>query len=162
MGRNRGGEERVQRVGAWLRGTEGRDTLGRRLAEVRALERWPDLVGPHLAKRTRVMQLDGDRLVVVASGAALRQELTFHQDVILRRFNEAAGRRVARRIRFLESDEQLSSLLGREDVGAPVAGRAAPPSGVPADPDPGTVEPAGPAYERFDAEAYRRELARRE
>lgn len=101
----------MERVGVWLRGAEARESLGRRLAEARALERWPDLVGPHLAKRTRVMQLAGDRLIVVAHGSALRQELTFQRDVILQKFNEAAGRRVARRILFLESDAQLSSLV---------------------------------------------------
>ena len=112
-------EERVERVGVWLRGAEARESLGRRLAEARALECWPNLVGPHLAKRTRVMQLAGDQLIVVAHGSALRQELTFQRDVILQKFNEAAGRRVARRILFLESDAQLSSLV-EASPGGPV------------------------------------------
>lgn len=155
--------EQVQRVGAWLRGAQGQGSLGRRLAEVRALERWTELVGPHLAGRTRVMQLSGDQLFVIANGSALRQELTYHQDVILRKFNEAAGRRVARRIRFLESDAQLSSLLGSEETGrVPPARPAEAAVGDVTREEPGeAVFPAGPAYERFDAESYRRELTRR-
>lgn len=150
----------MERVGVWLCGAQGRESLGRRLAEVRALERWPDLVGPHLAKRTRVVQLAGDRLIVVAHGAALRQELTFERDMILRRFNEAAGRRVARRILFLESDAQLSSLVeregtheGMEEAGTPVA-----PGEEKTAPEAGEMHPVGPAYARFDAARYRREL----
>ena len=153
----------MQRVGAWLDGREGRETLGHRLGEVQALECWPDLVGPHLAKRTRPMRLAGGRLFVVANGAALRQELTFHKGAILAKFNKAAGRRAAREIVFLESDAQLSSLVERDAAHAtkPEAPRFAR-NDDPSEPDhPETEEadyPAGPAYERFDAERYRREM----
>lgn len=153
----------MQRVGAWLRGADGEGSLGRRLAEVRALERWAELVGPHLAGRTRAMQLSGDQLFVVANGSALRQELTYHQGAILQKFNEAAGRRVARRIRFLESDAQLSSLLGSEETGRvpPSRPREDATDEAPGEESGEAAFPAGPAYERFDAESYRRELTRR-
>ncbi len=160
---------RVQRVGAWLGGRDGRETLGRRLGEVHALECWPDLVGPHIAKKTRPMRLAGGRLFVVANGSALRQELTFHKDTILAKFNEAAGRRAAREIVFLESDAQLSSLVehGGEAAVAPRVSQEHAQDG-PASGESGSVEPdaspypTGPAYEPFDAERYRRELSRRE
>jgi len=150
----------VERVGIWMLGEDGQGSLGRRLAEVRALERWPELIGAQLANRTRAVQLAGDQLVVVANGAALRQELTFHKDVILRKFNEAAGRRVARRILFLESDAQLSSLLGREEAVAPAPPRTHEPDNRADAAVDAPLHPAGPAYEHFDAERYRRELSR--
>jgi hypothetical protein len=108
------------------------------------------------------MQLSGDQLVIVANGSSLRQELTFHKDMILKKFNEAAGRRVARRILFLESDAQLSSLLGKEEIGAPPARPRMDAAAAPPGPDPEEPPyPAGPAYEPFDAESYRRKLPRR-
>jgi hypothetical protein len=106
--------------------------------------------------------LAGERLFVVAHGSALRQELTFHKSTILRKFNEVAGRRAAREIVFLESDAKLSSLVEREGPGevATMRPRTAAPESD-GDAGPGEPEyPAGPAYQPFDADRYRRELER--
>jgi hypothetical protein len=94
----------VERVGTVLRDLGGGDPLLRRLAQARALERWPEIVGPLLASRTRALRVADGRLVVLAPGAALRQELTFHKRTILRKFNQAVGRAEARDVVFLESD----------------------------------------------------------
>ena len=94
----------MERVGAVLGDLGGGENLRRRLAQARAFEQWPELVGTHLAERTRPLRVADERLVILAPGAALRQELTFHTRTILRKFNEAAGGRVAREVVFLESD----------------------------------------------------------
>ncbi|HMB67900.1 MAG TPA: DUF721 domain-containing protein, partial [bacterium] len=102
----------MERVGAVLNDLEGADLLRHRLAEARAMEQWPAIVGSLLAERTRPLRLAGHRLFVLCHGAALRQELVFHRREILRKFNRAAGRSgTARELVFLESDAQLSSLV---------------------------------------------------
>lgn len=93
------------RVGEVLRGLQAGNHLGRRLAESRALEAWPEIVGGPLAARTRPLRIAGGRLLVVAPGSSLRQELVFHRAMILRRLNEFAGGVVAREIVFLEGED---------------------------------------------------------
>ena len=143
----------MDRVGALLKGFEETEPLRRRLAEVRALESWPDVVGPHLARKTRPLRVVGDRLLVAAHGSALRQELAFQEDTILRKFHSSGGSRGVRRIVFLESDPNLSSLVetGEEPP------RAAERTVVPEEEE---GHPEGPAYEPFDAAGYREELRR--
>jgi hypothetical protein len=105
----------VLRVGEVLRGLQAGNHLGRRLAESRALEAWPEIVGELLAERTRPLRLAGGRLFVVAPGSALRQELVFHKATILRRFNEHAGTALVREIVFLEGTEPDRDRAGTEE-----------------------------------------------
>ncbi len=110
-------EFRVERVGTLLDRLEGNDVLRLRIAEARALESWPEIVGAPLAQRTRPLRLAGRRLFVLCHGAPLRQELTYHKREILRKFNEAAGMKgAARQLVFLESDANLSSLVKEAEL----------------------------------------------
>jgi hypothetical protein len=158
----------VEKVGSLLEGLEGGDLLRHRLAEARAMESWPEIVGTPIAQRTRPLRLAGHRLFVVCHGAALRQELSFHKREILRKFNRAAGQRgTARELVFLESDANLSSLIKdaegeewRRRVAEDAAARAVRAEETPEEqPESGDARIAA-AYPRFDGEAYRRELAR--
>jgi hypothetical protein len=162
-------------VGALLRKLTEGHPLSKRLAEARALQSWPDIVGPMLARRTRPLRVAGGSLFVVAHGSALRQELTFHRRTILRQFNEAAGTRTAREIVFLESDAALSSLVmeheawdaGDEDRrrNSPGDAGAAAEETEPTDESDASdseAEPCrsiAPAHRVFDAAAYRSEMA---
>ncbi|HET9887594.1 MAG TPA: DUF721 domain-containing protein [bacterium] len=94
------------RVGDVLRGLESGNHLGRRLAESRALEAWPQIVGRPLAERTRPLRLAAGRLFVAAPGSALRQELVFHKAMIMQRLNQFSGMVAVREIVFLEGDEE--------------------------------------------------------
>ncbi len=105
------------RVGEVLRGLQAGNHLGRRLAESRALEAWPEIVGGPLAERTRPLRLAGGRLFVMAPGSALRQELVFHKATILRRFNEHAGSALVREIVFLEGAELAREIAAEENAG---------------------------------------------
>lgn len=153
----------MERVGAVLRDLGEGDTLLRRLAHARALERWPELVGPHLARCTRALRVADGRLVVLAPGAALRQELTYHKRTILRKFNEAAGGKAARDVVFLESDSLAWE--GDASPARPEVRRKQPDPGPTGsvededeqDPDEGPVEPIA-VVRTFDAEAYRRRM----
>lgn len=150
----------MERVGAVLRDLGAGDALLRRLAQARALEHWSDIVGPQLARCTRGLRVADGRLVVLAPGAALRQELTFHKRTILRKFNEAVGRRDARDVVFLESDS-----MAWEGTSPPVRPRV---RRAEQDPEPahlvGDEEAEEPEEEEgaapdvvpsFDAEEYR-------
>ncbi len=163
----------MDRVGVLLESLEGADVLRRRIAEARGLASWPEIVGTHLAQRTRALRLAGGRLFVVCHGAALRQELAFHKREILRRFREVAGEGAsARELVLLESDANLSSLVREAEAGerraVATAARAEPaPAGArKPEGDEGTEE--GPsvaqrisdAYPRFDGAAYRESMRR--
>lgn len=156
----------MDRVGALLQSLEQTSALRVRLAEARALERWPELVGPHLAKKTRPLRVVGERLFVVAHGASLRQELLFHRKTIVRRFNETCGMKRITKVVFLESDANLSSVFEREDV-APEGNRIGHVSSL-AGPEASAEEAGGstvdesdvPTYRFFDAAAYREEMRR--
>ena len=104
------------RVGDVLRGLETSNQLGRRIAESRALEAWPEIVGLPLAERTRPLRLAAGRLFVVAPGSALRQELVFHKTMIMQRVNQFIGRVAVREIVFLGGDEEHH--LGARDAGS--------------------------------------------
>ncbi|HMB68774.1 MAG TPA: DUF721 domain-containing protein [bacterium] len=152
----------MERVGTVLRDLGRGDTLLRRLAQARALEKWPEIVGPLLSGRTRALRVADGRLVVLAPGAALRQELTFHKRTILRKFNEAIGRTEARDVVFLESD----SLAWEGTVPAtrPAVRRAEPEAPVVPGADAGAEEEeekivdAPAVVPSFDAEEYRRRM----
>jgi hypothetical protein len=161
----------VERVGALLHSLEGAEVLRRRIAEARGLAAWSEVVGSHLAERTRALRLAGGRLFVICHGSALRQELAFHKREILRRFRDVAGPcAVVREVVLLESDENLSSLVREAEEGerrARTPGRPGPgpaeAAGEPAAED--TEEPSvaarmAAAYPRFDAAAYREEMRR--
>jgi hypothetical protein len=155
----------VDRVGTVLRDLGSGDTLLKRLAQARALERWPEIVGPLLADRTRALRVADGRLVVLAPGAALRQELTFHKRTILRKFNQAVGRAEARDVVFLESDSLAWE--GTAPAARPQVRMAAPPpESSPSAADAGEddegaeEEIAGDpvVVPSFDAEDYRRRM----
>jgi hypothetical protein len=159
---NRRGEGRVERVGTVLRHLEGVGNLRRRIAEAHGLASWTEIVGHHLAQRTRAVGLAGGRLFVVCHGSALRQELSFHRREILRRFREFAGSEVvAREIVFLETDANLSSLLREAEARAPAASRAEPaPTEGPPDEEASVAWRIAASYPRFDGAKYREELRR--
>jgi hypothetical protein len=138
--------------------------LLRRLAQARALERWPEIVGPLLAGRTRALRVADGRLVVLAPGAALRQELTFHKRTILRKFNRVAGRAEARDVVFLESDSMAwegTAPPARPEVrrAVPEPQPAEPVADADAEAEDDTATSAAAAVPPFDAEEYRRRLA---
>lgn len=156
----------MDRVGALLKNLGGADVLRQRIAEARGLASWPEIVGTHLAQRTRPLRLAGGRLFVVCHGSALRQELAFHKREILRRFREVAGEGAsARELVLLESDANLSSLVREAEASEPRT-RTARPRAEPGDAEaeaeeePSAAQRISDAYPRFDGEAYREEMRR--
>ena len=72
-----------------------------RLALVRAA--WPHAVGPELARRTRVLSVDGTVVRVQIPDGRWRKVLHRLQPTILSRIAQVAGEAAPRRIGFIES-----------------------------------------------------------
>ena len=150
----------MERVGAVLRNLEGQGPLRQRLAQAEVFARWPEIVGAPLAERTRPLRVADGRLFVLAQGAALRQELTFHKRPILRKLNQVAPG-FAKQLVFLEADAMDYEGESRRVRWIPEReeGREEPaedPSVL--EEDPQEAEDRGAMYHTFDAEAYRAQL----
>jgi hypothetical protein len=76
---------------------------------------WPKVVGPEVARRSKVLTLEGDRLKVRLPRGAWRKTIGRMRGEILLRLREAAGSLAPRALIFVEGpvDEQP------EPVGAP-------------------------------------------
>ena len=61
------------------------------LAECRAQLAWDEVVGPSLARQTRVLRVHNGRLEVAVASAVLRSQLSFMQRDIIARLNDLAG-----------------------------------------------------------------------
>lgn len=69
-----------------------------RLHRGKVLAGWAQVVGPHLAARSRNLRFERDRLVVEMPDAAWRYELHMNRARVIAKLNELAGRPVVREL----------------------------------------------------------------
>lgn len=74
--------------------------LERQLLGWRAVEGWPEWVGPRVARHSRAVAFRDGTLVVEVEGSAWMQELGFLKREIVRTLNERLGADLVRDIRF--------------------------------------------------------------
>jgi hypothetical protein len=67
--------------------------------------RWPDVVGPHLAKSTRPLRIHGTTLAVWVENAVLLHHLSYLAPRLLERFRQAAPGTTIDTIRFTLNPE---------------------------------------------------------
>lgn len=110
-----------QRVGGVLEGLLDRLGIRDRVECGVTAARWESVVGPHIARVTRVGRVvrDGTLFVEVA-GAAWMMELSMMRKELLRRLNEGRERGRIERIRFVQSGDSPRAATGR---GRSVRGR---------------------------------------
>ncbi|HSH75220.1 MAG TPA: DUF721 domain-containing protein [Longimicrobiales bacterium] len=89
------------RVDAVLGDVLGKHGLREQVERIEVLERWPEIVGEHLAKVTRVQGLEKDALFVEVRSSAWLMELTMMRDDFLARVNERLGEVPIGRIVFV-------------------------------------------------------------
>lgn len=90
-----------QSIGDILRQAIEENRLDARLAEVRAADLWPSIVGKPIAELTgKPVVRDGVMYVSLAS-APLRHDLMMHRSYLIDRINEALGRKTLSEIRFI-------------------------------------------------------------
>ena len=72
-------------LGAVLGELTARRRWAQRLDDARIVERWEEVVGPHVASRTRVVRLAGGVLVVAVADPSWAQQVRFLEaDVVAR------------------------------------------------------------------------------
>ncbi len=70
------------------------------LNEHRAVEAWPEVAGPAIAKMTSNVTLRNSNLYVKVSRPSLRQDLTMQRTQLAQRINEKVGAQVVQQIVF--------------------------------------------------------------
>ena len=83
------------------------DRLGirERVEKAKTAERWTEIVGPHIARVTRVGRVRGGTLFVEVAGAAWMTELNMMRRTLLRRLNEDREQGQIDRIMFVQSED---------------------------------------------------------
>ena len=66
-----------------------------------AVEEWPRLVGPRVARHTRALAFHGGTLRVEVEGSAWMQELGFLKRDLMARINRHLGAELVREVRFV-------------------------------------------------------------
>jgi predicted nucleic acid-binding Zn ribbon protein len=67
----------------------------------KAVEEWPQLVGPRVSKHTRAVGFRSGTLCIEVEGSAWMQELQFLKRDLIRKINEKLGRELVRNVRFV-------------------------------------------------------------
>ncbi|MCK5119910.1 MAG: DUF721 domain-containing protein [Candidatus Latescibacteria bacterium] len=75
--------------------------LGRRLAEQKACDLWPEVVGEYVARNTKVRSIDRGKLFVWVKTAAWQNEISLGRAEIIRKLNKALGEHVVEDIMFV-------------------------------------------------------------
>jgi predicted nucleic acid-binding Zn ribbon protein len=78
-----------------------RHGLQDQVRRMEAVESWPEIVGEHVAKATRVRGVDGDALVVEVRSSAWLMELNMMRAEFLQRVNRHLPEAPLRRIVFV-------------------------------------------------------------
>lgn len=78
------------------------DELGLRhkILEHQAVDKWKQVVGPHIAAATVVERVHDGTLFVCCKSSAWANECSFHKEHIIKELNRAAGKKVITDIRF--------------------------------------------------------------
>lgn len=81
---------------------ESLDQLGLRhkILEHQAVDKWKQVVGPHIAAATVVERVNDGMLFVCCKSSAWANECTFHKEHIIKELNRAVGKKVISDIRF--------------------------------------------------------------
>ena len=74
--------------------------LKARMAEQQVISSWPATMGTMIAKHTTKLYISNRQLFVSLDSAALRQELSYSKEKIIKNLNEAAGANVIDTIHF--------------------------------------------------------------
>ena len=67
----------------------------------RAVEGWPETVGPNLARRTRAVEYRDGTLLVEVEGSAWMQEMSLLKPQLIQRINARLGADVVRDVRLV-------------------------------------------------------------
>ncbi|MFN3683614.1 MAG: DUF721 domain-containing protein [Fimbriimonadaceae bacterium] len=81
----------MKRVQDWIAEALGRPEVVRKARALSVLRRWPEVVGPVVARKSHPDRYDKGTVWVAVAGSSWAQELRMQRDQILLRLNELAG-----------------------------------------------------------------------
>lgn len=76
------------------------NNFDKKLCELRAAEVWPEIVGPAVNRRTVELRVSNGVMLVRVTSAAMRQELTFHKEMLVSSINKMVGDDTIKDIKF--------------------------------------------------------------
>jgi predicted nucleic acid-binding Zn ribbon protein len=88
-------------VGSLLQEVLEKHGVDKQIERLGALELWPEIVGPQLAKVTRAKGVDDAALFVEVRSSAWLTELSMMKDVFLARVNQRMGEATIERLVFV-------------------------------------------------------------
>ncbi len=91
----------VQKIGSLLNDYLRESGLEKPLLEHRVVEKWPDVMGPMVARLTRKVELKNGVLYVHISSAALKAQLFECRRELVIKLNESVGGNVVDDVRLL-------------------------------------------------------------
>lgn len=74
--------------------------LDGKLVQIKAIESWPHIVGPLIAKHTVHLQIERKTLFVRLDSDVIRNELSFAKSLIIKNINKEAGAEIITEIVF--------------------------------------------------------------
>ncbi|MDH3733457.1 MAG: DUF721 domain-containing protein [Gemmatimonadota bacterium] len=92
-------------VGNLLDGVFERLGIRERVEKAKTADRWGEIVGPHIARVTKVGRIRGGTLFVEVAGAAWMTELNMMRRTLLRRLNEDREQGRIERIMFVQAED---------------------------------------------------------
>lgn len=114
---------RASHVGGLLKNTLQALGVEERLLEQSVVEKWANVVGPHIAASSRAEEVREGALFVACKNSMWSSELTLHKPDIINRLNAAVGKAVVKDIRFkargfrkAEPDKELSERVKAEPI----------------------------------------------
>ena len=88
-----------QTAGSILQAILAKKGLDKKIAQYNFIHSWKEIVGEEIAKRTRPLKIRGQCLLINAVNSVWAQELSFHQEVIVRKLQ-----------RYLSPDQKVTSV----------------------------------------------------
>lgn len=98
-------KRRPSPVGTLLDDVFERLGIRERVEKARTADRWTSIVGPHIARVTKVGRVRGGTLFIEVSGAAWMTELNMMRRTLLRRLNEDRERGRIEKLMFVQAED---------------------------------------------------------
>ena len=99
---------RPKAVGTLLDDLFERLGIRERVEKAKTADRWTEIVGPHIARVTKVGRVRGGTLFVEVAGAAWMTELNMMRRTLLRRLNEDREHGRIERIMFVQAEDAVT------------------------------------------------------
>jgi len=107
----------LSRLGGIVNNTLDEMGVRQRVLEEQAVDRWREVVGPHIAASSAAQNVRDGVLFVACKSSMWANELMLHRLDIIKRLNKALGRKVVNDIRFsAKGFKRASEAVSKEET----------------------------------------------